>query len=552
MPVTRKVIGYDPNGAPIYEGDAPTLPSGGAPSGGYNPTVPTPTTAPAPAAGGTQPAPGNSDGIGGTSFTPGKDISEGIRKISPDFANNFVDKLFGGGGAPSSTYDPKAELAKSEAMAGNVYGNAQAQAAGIARGGAPTSTVTAQQINAPGAINSQQIGTPDILGGDKASYLRQLTLDQAAKAAASPSAAAAQMAANQQAISHQQLGVAAGARGVDRATARRDAMLGIGNQGQAAASSTAALAATEQAQKQAAYTQALGGVRTGDVGVSQAQTQIGAQNLAGDLEAQRATAADTLAAATANQGADLTASQATANNTLQGWTAKQAAQNAANATALQGVGATNQAQGVAATYGTGQNEAAAKANAGFMGAVGGGLTAILSDEDAKLDIKPIDATDRYNEILAPALSLSPSNPTGPTTTNPSASPNQDFLKWKPSEPQQDQSNPGLLGGILGALSDERAKQQVDTMGSHELIDFAHKVPMATFRYKPGVGEDDGQDVHAGTLAGALQGTGPLGRLMVHEGPDGLKRVDYGRLGGVTLAAAAMLNERVKKLEKGRR
>lgn len=80
-----------------------------------------------------------------------------------------------------------------------------------------------------------------------------------------------------------------------------------------------------------------------------------------------------------------------------------------------------------------------------------------------------------------------------------------------------------------ALSDETAKREVDRMGDDDLIGFAEDVPMATYRFKEGV-EDNGEDYHAGTLAGALQQTGPLGRLMVHRRGDGLKQVEYGPLG----------------------
>ena len=81
------------------------------------------------------------------------------------------------------------------------------------------------------------------------------------------------------------------------------------------------------------------------------------------------------------------------------------------------------------------------------------------------------------------------------------------------------------------LSDEQAKREVERMDKHDVADWAEAVPTATWRYKPGIpGTDGGEDVHAGTLAGALQRTGPLGRLMVHDRGDGLKAVEYGPLG----------------------
>jgi hypothetical protein len=69
------------------------------------------------------------------------------------------------------------------------------------------------------------------------------------------------------------------------------------------------------------------------------------------------------------------------------------------------------------------------------------------------------------------------------------------------------------------------------MNPRDVADWAEAVPTATWRYKPGIpGTDGGQDVHAGTLAHALERTGPLGRLMVHDRGDGLKAVEYGPLG----------------------
>jgi hypothetical protein len=536
MPVERKVIGTDPNGQPIYAGDsgpyiAPTPPAtpqvgAAAPTGG-RPSLRDRVLGPNPGA-----ASGGTGGGGGGSGNPFSGVP---------IVGGLVDSAMGFAKTPNN-YDAAGELAKSEAMVAPVYNEALGQGRNIARSGAPTSSITSQQIAAPSAITAQTIGTPDILGGDKASYLRSLSLDQAAAAANSPSAAAAQMRAAGGQIASQQLGQAAMARGSDRASAKRDAMLATGTQGMQAANSTAALAATEQAAKQAAYTGALAGIRSGDVGAAQAQTQIGTQNMAGDLEAQKATAGNNLTAAQANQGADLAASSATATNTLQGWTAQQAAQNAANATALQAVGAQNQAAGVAGSYGSSLNEAQLKNKDMMGGLVGSGLTALgLSDEDAKRDVKPLDAVSRYKSVLDDGLSLT-ARDLDPAT------PGQDFLDWQPGQRQaKPEKETGMmkLGSALGTglaalgLSDEDAKRDVDRMDAADLVEFAHRVPMATFRYKEGVGEDDGQDVHAGTLAGALQDAGPLGRLTVHEGPDGLKRVDYGALDlGVAKGALA--------------
>jgi hypothetical protein len=540
MPVTttstpipgQKVIGYDGQGNPIYSSGGTTTQSGQgvSPVGSTQPPpsappviqpgFPTTQAAAAPAA---TPAatPVSSPGAQGRTDQAWKATSSALHGVP--LVGGALDAVFGSGGS-ASTYDAKGELAKSEAAAGQVYGKSQIQADQIAKYGAPKSTITAQQIAAPGNISAQTIGTPDILGGADAATLRQQQLTQAATAANSPSSAAAQMRAAGGQIQSQQAGMAAMARGADRGAARRDALLATGTQGMQAANSTAALAAQEQAAKQQAYTAALSGVRSGDVGVSQAQTQIGAQNQGADLTAQQATAGNYLQAVTANQGADLAASKATADNNLQGWTAQQAAQNSANLTSLQGVGAQNQAQGTAATYGSNADAAAAKKQAGIIGAVGGVIGA-LSDENAKTDISTIgdSAASRYGSILSKAYGTEgESSPYG-VDSSPRG---QDFLKWQAPAPAQDKDSGG---GILGAiLSDERTKREVDAMSTDDIAQFTRDNPLVTFRYNPDApGTDGGAAYKAGTLAQGVEDAGPLGRMFVSERPDGLKQVEYG-------------------------
>jgi hypothetical protein len=541
---------------------------------------------------------------------------------------DFVMGLLGMGGTPDN-YPAASELAKSEAMAGSVYGDALAQGRGIARSGAPTSTVTSQQIGIPSAITAQTIGTPDTLGGGQAADLRATQLAQARTAAESPSSAAAAMRASAGLIGQQQLGQAAMARGADRASAKRDAMLATGTQGMVAANQAAALAAQEQAAKQQAYTQALSGVRAGDVSGAQAQTQIGAANQSADLQAQQITGQQGLTAAMANQGADLDASKFTAGNLLAGWQAQQQAANAAYNTALQAVGAQNQAQGIASGYATGQNQAAAQMQGAGLGAIGGIVGAAISDERAKTDVYQLGASQ--NDDV------------------PYQYPNHepiDFLAWEPSPPPKQPEQKGLIESLLSdekikrevkrltaadetadalrstyglvddgnpyqtsdspylrdvsegeraegtsiwedglaepdatvaplappnaadnalpradvwhggdvedpyldALSDERTKREVDRMGARELVSWAERVPMATFRYKEGAPDTDGgEDYHLGTLAQSLERTGPMGRLMVHRRDDGLREVEYGPL-ALAIAKAAL----VKASEKGGR
>jgi len=542
--------------------------------------------------------------------SPGKAISAGLGKVSPDFVNNLVS-----GSALPNNYDIKGELAKTEGMTGDAYAKALEQYKNIQMIHAPAGNVEAktadapdsieaQQLATPNAVTAKQIETPGTLGGQEASDLRAQRLQQAQDAANSPSAAAAQLKAGMGAISQQQMGQANMARGADRASSRRDAMLATGTQGMQAANTSAALAATEQAQKQQALTGALAGVQSSDVNAAQAQTQIGAQNQQADLTAQTTTNAQELQAGAANQGAaltaaqtnaanklnagqfgvtsDLQAQQATAQNNLQGWQAQTGASNQAIQTAIGAAGTQAQAQGVAATAGAKENEASMQNKGAIAGALGGVIGGIskLSDERAKSDVKPLSTSDKATAHLQNALGLSDERVkldistaagNGPMfddfaertrgmkrrdaesllssyenlASSPTMQPtphNREWADFRAGNRYADydtmmanyaalKRSQGDAGAGDATLSDEQAKQDVDQMAPEDLADFAERVPLATYRYKPGIpGGDDGQDYHAGTLAQSLEATGPLGQLMVHERGDGLKGVEYGPLG----------------------
>jgi hypothetical protein len=267
-------------------------------------------------------------------------------------------------------------------------------------------TVRAGQMAGVNPITAQQIATPGIIGGQEATDLRAQQLDQAEKAAGSPSAAAAQMRANLAQIARTQGAMAATARGADRGAAKRDAMLGVGQVGMEAANSTAAMAAQENLAKQNAYSAALAGVRAGDVSATNAYSDIGKANASNALTADQQTTLNAINAQKANldaqmkaqelnQAADLSAdkansqsqldaSQYTAANALNAYKAQQDAQNAYLGTAQGGGQLQNQVNQVEAAYATGQNtlqqgqnQQAARTTGGILSALGlpdGGLS----------------------------------------------------------------------------------------------------------------------------------------------------------------------------------
>ena len=508
-------------------------------------------------------------------------------------------KLFGIGQGVPNNYDAAKNLATAQANTQATYDRAMA-ASGAAGAGWAHSEEQAKAIQAPNAIQAQTIGTPTTVAGPAADALRAQQLQAASDAMNAPSAAQAQLASGQQLVARQQLAVAAGARGADRAAAKRDAMMAIGQQGMQASQNAAALAATEQQARTNANINALAGIRAGDVSTAGVQTQIGALNQGANLQAQTTTGQQSLAAQQANQSADLTAQQNNVQNEIAARTASGQEKLAALNAATSAQGGQNQAAGIAAGYGANQNTEQTKASAGAFGAIGS-LLGSLSDEEVKEDVTKIggkssdvDWSDAEKSLLK-SLYLSDTDkkregndpfeaieadqadpfekykpdssaeldrlmrgtikpaPTpelygGPRNFAPKpnpyrAEPFRSTAAWNDYTTGGGYLPPGS-GGALGSasdygrtygmppqsgLSDERAKEAVEKMDDKQLSHWADKVTNLpiTWRYKPGV-EDNGEDAHVGVLAQQLEKTGPLGKLLVHEGPDGLKRVDYGQ------------------------
>jgi hypothetical protein len=91
-----------------------------------------------------------------------------------------------------------------------------------------------------------------------------------------------------------------------------------------------------------------------------------------------------------------------------------------------------------------------------------------------------------------------------------------------------------------AFSDERTKTDVHELDSDALLS---ELTGMTFRYKRP--DEHGEGRRAGVMAQDVERVQPSA---VSEGPDGVKRVDYGQLGGLLLAALADMNERLRDVE----
>ena len=236
--------------------------------------------------------------------------------------------------------------------------------------------------------------------------------------------------------------------------------------------------------------------------LAQSQAQSNANRA---LTSDSTTLAGQNAAGLANSSNSLTAQTTNAGNELNAQTLRNNALSNANSTAIAAantqatIGAADKGVGVAQSAQQTQKEGSLIGAAGTVGA------AVASDERAKTDLRPVGGgsayAKQYGSELSSAYGLTP-----------------------------EASSP------YGTVSDERAKQQVDRMDDKQIVDQAERFPLVTFRYKNGV-EDGGAYAHLGTTAQGLEHAGPLGKMAVSEGPDGLKRVDYGALAYVTAKAA---------------
>lgn len=136
--------------------------------------------------------------------------------------------------------------------------------------------------------------------------------------------------------------------------------------------------------------------------------------------------------------------------------------------------------------------------------------------------------------------------------------NTAYQQWYSSQynadgSQKDQSAPpvdpakakedALKGAMANAMSDMRAKEAI-APGAGELDDFLKSLGVYSYQYKD---EANGKGRRISPMAQEIEST-PLGRAAVSEGPDGLKRVDYGKLGGTMLAATAHLDAKIRKLD----
>lgn len=101
--------------------------------------------------------------------------------------------------------------------------------------------------------------------------------------------------------------------------------------------------------------------------------------------------------------------------------------------------------------------------------------------------------------------------------------------------------------MAAAMSDERSKKEIED-GAEDVDEMLSKLRPKTFKYKPGLGQDE-KSALTGIIAQHL-GSSKAGAGAVFEGDDGYLRVKGPQAAMLALASAARLHERISKLEKG--
>jgi hypothetical protein len=119
------------------------------------------------------------------------------------------------------------------------------------------------------------------------------------------------------------------------------------------------------------------------------------------------------------------------------------------------------------------------------------------------------------------------------------------------ERQNRQNAVATVGTVLGSIySDETAKQDIKPSASSEIGELLQSINASTYEYKPEVANKPGagEGKQFGLMAQDLEKS-ELGKSLVHEGPDGYKRVDASKAALAALASGSDLEKRLRKLEK---
>ena len=118
-----------------------------------------------------------------------------------------------------------------------------------------------------------------------------------------------------------------------------------------------------------------------------------------------------------------------------------------------------------------------------------------------------------------------------------------------AQAQADANTMGTIGNLGAAFiaSDVRAKVNIEE-GDSSVEEMLDNLSPYDYNYKDEFKEDEGDEGRQlGVMAQDLEAS-PLGSEFVQEDENGLKRVDYGKMGSTQMAAISNLHDRLRALE----
>jgi len=198
-------------------------------------------------------------------------------------------------------------------------------------------------------------------------------------------------------------------------------------------------------------------------------------------------------------------------------------------------------------------EGAAERRQGMIGQAGQGLGSAIalmrSDKNSKTKIKKASSKSMAKALSSEETKKDKKELSSSNSIDPSKFLEQASKKVEEGKKDNKSSGPDAssLAGLAAALSDSMSKKDKSKLKK----EFLDKLTAYEYEYKDEFKDHPfaGKGKHVSVMAQDLEKAGPIGKSMVNEDESGTKIVDYGKGFGAILAAQALLNERLNKLEK---
>lgn len=195
-------------------------------------------------------------------------------------------------------------------------------------------------------------------------------------------------------------------------------------------------------------------------------------------------------------------------------------------------------------------EGAAKRRGEFASNLGGGIASMItgSDEDNKKNKG--DGGSMLEKFMAGVKSSIDRTNQGQDKAGSGGAGKgiADIMRAMSNDKAKTAKGTSSLASKIGMTSDEDKKKNIES-GNGEINKFLDALGAHSYEYKDDMKDNPlgGEGEFVSPMAQELEKS-KLGKSMVKDTPDG-KVVDYGKGFGAILAAQAMLNDRLKKLEK---